>query len=248
MTESPFTCIDRFPALVLRDRVEETAIAVNPDNAGGGRPEAGGEPARFWARGSALRVRFLDGPSELHEPVLAAAAAWTDHTDLRFVVVPTGPAEIRVTFALAGNWSALGTDALIAELYGPDDPTMCLSEARTAAPTRLKRLARHEFGHAIGLIHEHSSPASGMRWRKDVVYTALAAPPNRWSRADVEYNVFYRYSATTTQFSAFDPESVMLYAFPPDWTEDHSSYPENGELSATDKAFVRQVYGAPRAA
>ena len=62
----------------------------------------------------------------------------------------------------------------------------------------------HEVGHAIGCVHEHSSPASTIKWNKPVVYQALAGPPNNWDKAKVDFNVFERYAENQTQFSAFD--------------------------------------------
>ncbi|SDG81986.1 Astacin (Peptidase family M12A) [Pseudonocardia oroxyli] len=157
--------------------------------------------------------------------------------------VTSGDAEIRVTFEGVGNWSALGTDALLTQVFPPDAPTLCLSELPSAiSSSRVDRLARHEFGHALGLIHEHSSPAAGIRWDRETVYAALAQPPNSWTREQVDHNVFQVYDRTTTNFTEFDPESVMLYAFPAEWTLDGVTFPENSTLSQRDEDFVRTNY------
>jgi hypothetical protein len=172
---------------------------------------------------------------------------WTDHANLTFQLVPDGPAEIRVTFQCAGNWSALGTDALVPEIFAADGPTMCLSEIPVAiSSTRVERVARHEFGHAIGLVHEHSSPAAGIRWDKPAVYSALAKAPNCWTREMVDHNVFTTYDRTTTNYTAFDPKSIMLYSYPPEWTLDRQTFPENSTLSVTDAEFARAIYPGRR--
>ena len=36
----------------------------------------------------------------------------------------------------------------------------------------------HEFGHALGLNHEHKNPSAGIKWNKPVVYSDYAAAPN----------------------------------------------------------------------
>jgi hypothetical protein len=214
---------------------------VRPDN-DGSNLHAAGERLRFWATGTVLRVRFLDRP-EFADRVMDAAADWTRHANLDLRVVPDGPAEIRVTFAGTGNWSALGTDALVPELFPAGSPTMCLAEIPVATSNlRVDRVARHEFGHAIGLVHEHSSPAAGIPWDRPAVYAALAGPPNHWTPQTVDLNVFKTYDATTTNFTAFDPDSVMLYPFPPEWTLDRRVLPNNVALSATDATFVRAIY------
>ena len=241
MSETSFTCIDPNVPLALRSLAADRAAAVRPDNAGT-RDEAAGELRRFWGTGMQLRVRFLDSP-ELAARVMDAAASWTTHANLDLQVVADGPAEIRVTFEGTGNWSALGTDALVPELYPADMPTMCLAEIPIAMSSRrVLRIARHEFGHAIGLVHEHSSPAAGILWDKPYVYAALAQPPNGWSAATVDQNVFYAYSTSTTNFTEFDPDSIMLYSLPPEWTLDRRTFPENIDLSPTDAAFVRRIY------
>ncbi len=44
--------------------------------------------------------------------------------------------------------------------------------------------AAHEFGHAIGLAHEHQNPAGGIQWNEEVVIRELAKSPNFWDEAD----------------------------------------------------------------
>jgi hypothetical protein len=220
-------CFDRIPDLLMFD-----------DQG----PEAAGDPRCYWTPGDELRVRFLDGEPGLRARVMAAAREWTEHANLRLREVDDGDAELRVTFRGAGNWSALGTEALLTGMYAPGEPTMCLGEAHGATPERLAQVARHEFGHAIGLVHEHSSPAAGIRWNKPRVIAELGGPPNYWSRRQVTRNVFQRYSASRTQYSSFDPRSVMLYPFPASWTLDGRSFAGNAELSDQDKAFVRDTY------
>jgi hypothetical protein len=36
----------------------------------------------------------------------------------------------------------------------------------------------HEFGHALGLIHEHQNPSGGIQWNKPVVCRYYEGPPN----------------------------------------------------------------------
>lgn len=241
MTDTSFVCLDPVVPLALTSLATDRAVAVRKDN-DGSNLEAAGEHLRFWGTGMILRVRFLDMP-ELADRVMESASVWTDHANLTFQPVPRGPAEIRVTFRGSGNWSALGTDALVPELFPGDGPTMCLSEIPVAiSSTRVERVTRHEFGHAVGLVHEHSSPAAGIRWNKPVVYAALAKAPNCWTRAMVDHNVFNAYDKTTTNYTSFDPKSIMLYSYPPEWTLDRQTFPENFTLSVTDTEFATAIY------
>jgi hypothetical protein len=112
----------------------------------------------------------------------------------------------------------------------------------TASDAELKRVVLHEFGHAIGLHHEHLNPVGGIQWNKDAVYKDLMNPPNKWNKADVDDNLFEPLSKTQTNFTAFDPLSIMVYAISSKWTLDGYSVPETDALSDTDKKVVALYY------
>ena len=103
----------------------------------------------------------------------------------------------------------------------------------------------HEFGHALGLVHEHQSPAADIPWDLETLYTYFAGPPNYWSPAQVDYNIIRRYEHDQTNFSAFDPMSIMLYPISPAFTGGKLSIEWNRTLSVTDREFIGQLYPAP---
>ena len=67
-------------------------------------------------------------------------------------------------------------------------------------------------------------------------------PPNNWSKADVDFNLFERYSQHITQFTQFDRESIMLYPVPNQFTIGDFEVGWNTRLSATDKQFIGTIY------
>ena len=71
----------------------------------------------------------------------------------------------------------------------------------------------HEFGHAIGLAHEHQNPAGGMQWNEAAVIRDLSGPPNHWGEAQIRHNVLNKYRADQINGTTSDPDSVMLYFF-----------------------------------
>ena len=59
----------------------------------------------------------------------------------------------------------------------------------------------------------------------------------------MDWNLFHRYSDTITQFSEFDPHSIMLYPVPDKFTlGDWESPWSNKVLSTKDKELVAAVY------
>jgi hypothetical protein len=213
--------------------------------AAAGRPRAAVERFKLWQNGRTLRVRFLDGRADVQAKVEAIAHEWEDVANLTLRFVKSGAAEIRVSFAEQGfSWSTVGTDCLTVPAkeatmnFGWLTPTTALTEYR--------RVVRHEFGHALGMIHEHQNPdAQGkIPWDKPKVYAYYAK--QGWSKDDVDTNLFEVYDTAMTNFTDFDPTSIMEYAIPEELTIGTYSIGWNTALSDTDAAFMRSQY--PRAA
>jgi hypothetical protein len=144
------------------------------------------------------------------------------------------------------SWSAVGTDALVERYFPRHQPTMNFGWLEDDTPEdELSRVIIHEFGHAIGCIHEHQNPAGGIQWNEAAVIEYYSGPPNYWDEATIRFNILDRYRANQLRGTTFDPESIMLYAFPAELTKDGVGTRENDRLSATDIAFIAKAY--PRA-
>ena len=102
----------------------------------------------------------------------------------------------------------------------------------------------HEFGHAIGLVHEHQNPAGGIEWNEDVVIRDLSGPPNNWTVEQIRHNVLNKYSVDQIRGTEFDRDSIMLYFFPDAWVKNGQGTKENNDLSSQDTAFIasREAY------
>ncbi len=110
-----------------------------------------------------------------------------------------------------------------------------------------RRVIVHEFGHAIGAIHEHSVPTGGIVWNLPAVYRYFSGPPNNWSKEDIDFNIIQKYSVSQLNGTTFDKRSIMLYSFPPELILGPASLrksgtPENTQLSTLDKSFIARFY------
>jgi hypothetical protein len=97
----------------------------------------------------------------------------------------------------------------------------------------------HEFGHALGLVHEHLSPNATIPWNLPKLFDYYRRT-NGWDEAQTRTQVIDRMKVD--RVTRFDRDSIMLYHFPAELTTDGSSTPWNTELSPTDKTFIAQLY------
>jgi hypothetical protein len=204
-----------------------------------GRFRAVAPIGKTWMNGSTLRVRFLGGTGAQRVRAQEQAGWWTEHANLRFEFNNAPDAEIRISFdARDGAWSYVGTDARSIPL---DEATMNLGfmDGGTTA---------HEFGHAIGLAHEHQNPEGGIQWNETVVIRELAKAPNFWDEATTRHNVLRRYAVDQVNGTRFDPDSIMLYFFPAEWTRNGVATKANEVLSAMDRQFVAGARMYPKTA
>ena len=222
MTDAPHVCFDR---ILPKDLMRPHRRERGPD----GADRAISPIGKAWMNGTTLKVRFLEGTPAQQAKAREQAAWWEAACNIAFDFGNHPNADIRISFdPNDGAWSYVGTDN---KGIPSNEATMNLGflDGGTAG---------HEFGHAIGLAHEHSNPQGGIQWNEPVVIAALAGPPNRWDEAKVRHNVFRKYAVDQIKGTQFDPDSIMLYAFPATWTLNGVATHANDVLSALDKAFV----------
>ncbi|MBV7336829.1 hypothetical protein KFU94_53080 [Chloroflexi bacterium TSY] len=243
-----FDVIRVFTTPQERSNAELRAIEENPANAAP-LPKPGEAPSekelplakyKMWQTGKRLRINFVGGNSRVKERLIETANEWTEYANLHFDFGEHEQSEIRISFTNTGSWSYIGTDAL---LIPQSQATMNFGWLRPDSPDETySQVVLHEFGHAIGCIHEHQTPVAGVPWNKGAVYEFYMGPPNNWSKEYVDLNIFDTYSADQTNHSEFDPDSIMVYPIPQEHTIGDFEVPWSSQLSEIDKRFIAEMY------
>ena len=200
-----------------------------------------------WESGQELRIGFLEGSKKLRDREFATAQRWTRAGEGGANLVFTrtddvASADIRISFdADGGSWSMVGKEA---QTNTDGSATMNLGWAtEDLVDKEFISVVLHEFGHAIGLLHEHNHPDLELQWKKDVVYADLGGEPNNWSKDDVDYNVFEQYPKDRVEMSDKpDMISIMIYTIPARWLQGQKAIMPSNHLSKGDITFVRSLY------
>lgn len=135
---------------------------------------------------------------------------------------------IRISFiGEDGAWSYLGIENLT---IPPDQATMNLGWLDDKADYNIGMCQRqvvipkdggvvkHEFGHMLGLMHEHQrSDAIGagkIQWASEAELNAyFGGPPNYWDAETIKHNVTSTVNVSKQNSSVYDPLSIMQYIF-----------------------------------
>ncbi len=221
------------------------ALDVNPDNYVPPKQadiEGALDVRKLWPNGSTLKVCFLGGDPAIHKRIEPIAHEWSQYANLKFQFIKDADAEIRISFdPKTGSWSYMGVESTGFWLRGKPSMNYGWLKPNTSEQ-EYRRVVLHEFGHAIGLYHEHLSPNVNIPWNEKKVIDYYAKT-NGWTEAYTRSNVLAKIVPSQyIRATRFDPKSIMLYAVDKALTTNGFSTEWNSELSEADKKFVRENY------
>ncbi|RSL57444.1 hypothetical protein CEP53_006463 [Fusarium sp. AF-6] len=210
---------------------------------------AAGLNHRLWpADKHSLYVCFLNGHLSDKDKVKSLIEEHynTLRMRIRFVFLEDDDpraSDIRVSFTSQGvSSSCIGTDA---EDH-PHESTMTLNmhhnDQRSAEDRRKHRQSDvlHEFGHALGMEHEHAHPDCPIKWNYRIVQGRRG-----WDAQKVTQNYRKLDNASTTICNAYDPKSIMHYPVERGDAQGGTVIPMNTVLSDGDKEFLIWIYPTP---
>lgn len=129
-----------------------------------------------------------------------------------------------------GSWALIGLD----HIFSRDKITVNFGWLDAAT-------IMHEFGHILGLVHEHQNPhGKTIEWNEDAVYT-WAKKVHGWDEKTAYNNMIKKYEKNTINGIKFDPKSIMLYFFPGTLTKDGKGTEQNMRLALYDMKFLMMI-------
>jgi hypothetical protein len=222
----------------------------NGTESSGSRKKRGvGEHTKFWNPGKTLKILVLKYNEQSFEIVKNAAVKWLPYISLNFEFLEIDEeviynsenflGDIRVNFQPLFNNSGsskIGTDALTGS---PHDASMYLGTDFSSP--HYEWTVIHEFGHALGLHHEHQHPDAKIPWDREKTYDYYARTAG-FSRLDVDANVLPLERIPDRTYTPYDRQSVMHYEVLDDLTIGDWQHTASMRISEGDIALMKKAY------
>lgn len=204
------------------------------------RKYAVGSEKSYW-RKKFINVVFVGGDPAVQLRVINTARKWEPITNIKFNFDQrTRDTDISISFTpRVGTYSVVGRESKgntpsmnYDNLYADDDDKY------------YEYYVLHEFGHALGLEHEHQSYNSNVVWNIKALFNYCQTefdPP--WDSAQIYDNIIYRFSREMVTATRYDPSSIMMYTFPDSLVASgYVPQEPNFKISGMDATFLNRQY------
>lgn len=209
---------------------------------------AGAVTNKRWQAGQTIKIKFLQDGNNTYllarNKVKEIANEWLEYANLDFEYVSSSEnADVKIAFNWNNErvvWSKIGTDCRAVAQNAPSmNLVLYLNNESEINTNSFKAAILREFGHVLGLINEHQGPNSTVKLdaTKARNYFAMQG----WTDAQITA-MLEAYNTSTVNSTVFDEESIMLWYFPGNITQNGMATRFNYILSPTDKYFIKSIY------
>ncbi|KAF8526972.1 hypothetical protein BU17DRAFT_40150 [Hysterangium stoloniferum] len=199
----------------------------------------------LWPNGSTINYFFLDGTDHQRAKFNQVVHQWEPYANIvSQLAADAGSSDVRISFnSESGSWSYVGIGV---KKKAKDVATMNLGWIRDTEDLSDDEhgVILHEWGHTLGLMHEHQSPLRGQKLTLDEakVY-AYYMRTQGWSKATVKSQIIDVYNQQdVSNYSDVDLKSIMMYFMPWQLNLQHIEVGINNQLSDMDKAYMTINY------
>ena len=195
-------------------------------------------PADLWPQHSTLKISLIGMTPEQEQFTKNNVNKWAPHVNLKFEFTHSPDADIRIA-ADNNSYGGSSTVGVNAKKVPAHKPTMFIG-FENGLNAKTSQTVAHEFGHALGLKHEHQHPYRALKFNDENVYKEHDRYHQPRQQADEQ--ILKTFDPRQVYFSQYDPRSIMHYGMPGEYFTDNMPTPENYELSATDIQFISALY------
>lgn len=200
---------------------------------------------KLWKKGSTINVTYKDGTPGIQAEVERFAVEWTKYANLNFKFyktvkdIPRGQtADVVITFNTNVHTSAVGTDS---KYFSNSEASMNLGIINDQHINTRRSIILHEFGHAIGLEHEHQHKDRTIQF--DEVKSIEACQKHiNFTEEMCKMFILQTFKEGEVYFSKYDLLSIMHYSLHGDFFKTSMDMKQNFSLSLMDKLEIAKMY------